>query len=118
MLKPLALAASLTCFPLAAQACEFGYCWGGLGFGPDGVTGYSVRQNTAPDAELSTRAACGDKCTKVEVFHDSCASLAVGPDGNGYLGMAPEQAEASQLAHEKCSEIHGYCIVRVTACSK
>jgi hypothetical protein len=118
MLRSLALSAVVACLPIAAQACEFGYCWGGLGFGPDGVTGYSVRLNTAPDAEIAARAACGHKCTKVEVFHDSCASLAVGPDGSGFLGMAPEEVDASQEAHEKCSEIHGYCVVRVSACSK
>ncbi len=117
MIKSAALALSITCLPLAAQACEFGYCWGALGFGPDGAVGQSVRQNTAPDADSAVRTACSDNCTIVEVFNDTCASLAAAPDGTGYMGVGDNQLEASENAQNSCLALHSYCITRVSACS-
>lgn len=107
----------ILCYPVGGMACTYGYCWGGVGYGPDGVTGYAVNKSNAADAERATRAACGDKCTKVEVFNDSCASLAMGGDTLSFLALAPSIEKASEQALASCSASFEHCIVRVTACS-
>lgn len=105
-------------FPLAANACDYGYCWGAVGFGPNGITGYAVRQGTVPDAEAQVRAACGDKCTVIEVFNDTCAALAADVEGRSYIGLDEDEFAAREEAQENCEATNDYCVIRVAACSK
>lgn len=105
-------------WPRQALACEYGYCWGAVAFGPLGSAGYAVRLNTAPDAVARAQAACGDKCVAVEVFHDSCGALAVDPDDGFQLGVGETRAKAEAAALESCRALGQYCVTRVSACSQ
>lgn len=102
----------------SAAACEFGYCWGAIGYGPDGAVGYATRIATAPDAEKRMQQSCGDKCTVVEVFNDSCAALAEAPDQSHHFGQGESRALAAEAALETCRAIGQYCWIRVSACSQ
>lgn len=113
---PLAVVAGL--YGMPATACEFGYCWGAIGYGPDGAVGYAVRVATAPAAEAQLRQSCGDKCTTVEIFNDSCAALAEVPDVGHQIGLGDSRAAASEAALEKCVALGQYCSIRVSACSQ
>ncbi len=103
--------------PAAAQACAYGYCWGAVGFGPDGVAGHSVMQSTAPSAEKLAQEACGGKCTTMEVFNDSCAAIAETRTGTSVLGFGETKAEAIGQIEETCSSTEQNCVIRDTACS-
>lgn len=104
--------------PRAAQACEYGYCWGAVAFGPLGAAGYAVRRSTAPDAETQALQACGDTCVTSEVFNDSCAALAADQDDQFQLGIADTRAKAEAAALEGCRAMGLYCVTRVSACSQ
>ena len=103
--------------PVAAQACTYGYCWGAVGFGPDGVAGHSVMQSTAPGTEKLAQEACGGKCNTMEVFNDSCAAIAVTRTGTSVLGFGQTKAEAIGQIEETCSSTDQSCVIRDTACS-
>ena len=103
--------------PRAAVACEFGYCWGAVAFGPLGTAGYATRLSTAPDAENRARAACGEDCMAVEVFNDACAALAVDREDAYQVGFGGTRTDAETAARENCEAMELYCVVRVSACS-
>lgn len=100
----------------SAQACESGYCWGALAAGEDGRAGYAVRVRTAPDAAAQARAVCGESC-QVEMFHNSCAALAVNRDGDAFVGTALDRIRAQDAALSQCEVSGGRCVIRVEACS-
>ncbi len=104
--------------PRAATACEFGYCWGAVAFGPLGAVGYATRLSTAPDAENRARAACGEDCVAVEVFNDACAALAVDRDDTYQVGFGDTRTDAETAARENCEAMELYCVIRVSACSQ
>ncbi len=104
--------------PGPALACDYGYCWGAVAFGPLGAAGYAVRRSTAPDAETQARQACGDTCVASEVFNDSCAALAADRDDQYQLGIADTRAKAEAAALESCRAMGLYCVTRVSACSQ
>ena len=115
--KVLLLATAGVLSPVVAQACTYGFCWGAVGFGSDGVAGHSVMQATAPDAEKLAQVACGGKCTTMEVFSDSCAAIAVTRSGTSVLGFGKTRAEAIGQIEETCSSTEQNCIIRDSACS-
>lgn len=104
--------------PQATQACDYGYCWGAVAFGPLGAAGYAARRPTAPEAETQARQACGDSCVATEVFNDSCAALAADQDDHYQLGLADTRAKAEAQALKNCQEMGLYCVTRVSACSQ
>ena len=111
------LAAIEVLSPVAAQACTYGFCWGAVGFGPDGIAGHSVMQSTAPGAEKLAQIACGGKCTTMEVFNDSCAAIAVTQAGTSVLGFGNTRAGAIGQIEETCSSTEQNCVIRESACS-
>ena len=111
------LVAAISLWPRPGIACEFGYCWGAVGFGPGGITGFSVRNSNAPEAEKRAGAACGDKCTIIEVFHDSCAALVAGSEDSFQFGTGDSRAEAENNAREKCQALGEYCVTQAFASS-
>lgn len=113
----LVLAPLISLSPIAVQACDFGYCWGAVGIGPDGVAGHSTMQPTLPDAERQAQVACGEKCTTIEVFHDSCAALAVTQEYATVVGFGKTRSEATEQALESCRDADLYCTIRDWACS-
>lgn len=112
------LVISLGTAPRVAQACEYGYCWGAVAFGPLGAAGYAARRSTAPDAEALAREACGADCVAVEVFNDTCAALAVDREDQYQFGIGETRAEAEAVALENCRAMGLYCVPRVSACSQ
>lgn len=103
---------------LPAQACDFGYCWGAVATGPDGIVGYASRQPTAQAVDQKVRASCGDKCDVIEVFHDKCAAIAETYDRAVYSGFGDTRLDASDQALTACSDNGHVCSVRVWACSQ
>jgi len=104
--------------PNISLACEYGYCWGAVATGENGIIGYAERLSTAPEAYERARQACGDKCDRIEVFSDSCAAIAETYDRVAFLGVGETRTDASNDATDQCREASLSCVVRVSACSK
>ncbi len=103
--------------PKSALACDYGYCWGAVGFGPLGAAGYASGVSNAMDAEQKAQAACGDKCSQVEVFNDSCGAIAADRDGASQFGTGVTRATAEAASLENCRALGLYCNVRASVCS-
>lgn len=114
---PVASVAAVLLLSSAVSACDYGYCWGAVGLGPNGVSGYSRHQATVPAAEAELRRACGDKCNIIEIFNDTCAALVQGDGTVTFLGLEPTRAAANQEATDLCQAQTDYCVVRVEICS-
>lgn len=108
----------LITLPKPAMACDYGYCWGAVAFGPLGVAGYASRVSNAIDAERQARTACGDTCTRVEVFNDSCGAIAADRDGAAQFGIGDTRAKAETASLENCRALGLYCNVRASVCSQ
>lgn len=118
MVRVIVFAAMVVVLPGVSRACEFGYCWGAVATGPNGIVGYSSRLSTAPDAHARAQQACGGQCDVVEVFHDKCAAIAETYERIVFLGFGGTRTDAGVHASDKCREAKLSCVVRVEACSK
>lgn len=103
--------------PVTAGQCGYDYCWGAVGFGPDGEIGWSYGQWSEESAYNVAQDGCGWGCTEVQTFYNACAAMARGNGGWGWAFESNrENAESSAVNY--CMD-HAYdCQVVVWACSR
>jgi len=114
----LAALAGFAMAPAAARAdCAPGDCWGAVAYGPGGVWAYAVNHPTRAAAGQTAQSECGNTCTNVLTFHNSCGAYATGPDGYGW-GNASNREDAEERALQECGSRSESCAVRVWGCTQ
>jgi len=118
ILRRAALAVAMVLAPAAhAGSCGYDYCWGAVGFGPNGAWGYSYGQFSEDEAVNVAQDGCGWNCTVVKTFYNTCGAIAVADNGGWGWGWAPSRSDAESTAIAYCVENGRNCRVRAWACS-
>ena len=90
ILRRAALAVAMVLAPAAhAGSCGYDYCWGAVGFGPNGAWGYSYGQFSEDEAVNVAQDGCGWNCTVVKTFYNTCGAIAVADNGGWGWGAEP-----------------------------
>src|SRR5258706_14079188 len=111
----LAALAGLALAPAAARAdCTPGDCWGAVAYGPGGAWAYAVNHPTRDAAGQAAQAECGNTCTNVLTFHNSCGAYATSSSAYGW-GNASTREDAEERALQECG---AGCTVRVWGCTQ
>ena len=121
-MKPLTLAVIFAGSVLGGAAfggsCGYDYCWGAVGFGPDGAYGYSYSHSNEDIALEEAQAGCGGDCTELRSFYNICGAMAVGSDGAWGFGLGDTGEDAEYNAVGYCAEYGSGCAPIVWACSQ
>ena len=101
----LAVASVVAAGSAQAGQCGYDYCWGAVGFGPNGIIGWSFGQWSEEAAYNVAQDGCGWGCTEVKTFYNTCGAMARGDGGWGWATEST-RAGAEYSAVNYCSD-HG-----------
>lgn len=101
----------------AAQSCGYTYCWGAVGFGPNGAYGYSHGFASEDEALAVAQDGCGYNCTHIKAFANGCGAMAVGATGGWGWGVSETSDGAEETAYAYCSDNDYDCGIVVSNCS-
>lgn len=101
---------------------EWSTRWGAIATASDvGAYGFSYSQGSKRAAEKKALSQCkknsgGKTCKLRHTYHDQCAALAWGEEGND-VASAAELKDAERLALGACTKWTGGCAIEYSGCS-
>lgn len=101
-----------------AGSCGYQYCWGAVGFGPNGAVAYSHGYPSESDAWNRAQYECEGDCTTIQTFYNTCGAIALATNGGWGFGWGGSRALAESNAISYCRENGPGCRTAVWACSQ